>query len=287
MWSYWPSALGTLIVVFMLREVFRDLFHPSATGSLSDIVAKNVFNLFRHMPHLLGDAGPLSMVIVILIWTLGICLGFGLIFWALPPENFKIESGKPPAGFWAMLYFSLEVFTTLGLGDYTPIPIWLRLLATFEALAGFGILTASVSSIILLHGALARMRSLARRISLIARTEQEMHFTFSGDNAEQILADFSADIVRTRVDLIQFPVVYYFYSDQDHASLSRVLPHVLRLANTALVDTNNERTRNSAALLRLALQDLAETFRARFVHSPNEDCEAVFQAYAQHHTPAA
>jgi hypothetical protein len=61
-----------------------------------------------------------------------------------------------------MVYFSLQVLTTLGLGDYAPIPIWLRLIATFEALIGFDLLTASISSIVLLHLALGRVRTLSR-----------------------------------------------------------------------------------------------------------------------------
>jgi Ion channel len=198
------------------------------------------------------------------------------------PECFKIQAGRLPTGFLSMIYFSLEILTTLGLGDYAPVPIWLRLIVTFEALVGFGVLTASVSSIILVHSALARLHTLARRISILVRAEQETGFSFD-KNGEQLLSEFSAGVVRTRVDLIQFPVVYYFYSDQDHASLARVLPHLLRLANAAMAERNHEHTRRSAALLRLSLRDLAEALRGRLVSSASEDCEAVFQAYARHH----
>jgi hypothetical protein len=202
MWSYWPAVLGFLIVAFTLREVYQDLFHPSSTGSLSDFVASTTFNMFRHVPRFLSEAGPLAIVLVIFIWAASVCVGFALIYWAMPPGSFKIQAGQPPTAFWQMVYFSLEVLTTLGLGDYAPVPIWLRLLVTFEALVGFGVLTASVSSIILVHSALARLRTLARRISTVRRVEDEMKFSFDAHDAQQILAEFSASVIRTRVDPI-------------------------------------------------------------------------------------
>ena len=119
-----------------------------------------------------------------------------MIYWSLLPGNFRIEGGRPPAGFWPMMYFSLEVMTTLGLGDYAPEPTWLRLVVTIEALIGFGVLTASVSSIVLLHPALGRMRTLARQISMLARVEKEF-----GIPSERTLEMLAFAIARTRVDL--------------------------------------------------------------------------------------
>ncbi len=283
MWSYWPAALGSLIVLLTLREVFRDLFNPSATGSLSDFVARNVFNLFRHIPRLLSSAGPLSIVLVIFIWAMSVCVGFALIYWAMPTGHFKVQVGQPPVGFWPMVYFSLNIVTTLGLGDYGPVPVWLHLLVTFEALLGFGILTASISSIVLVQAAVGRTRNLARRISLLNRAEQEMGSSINGENAERALTDFSAGLVQARVDLVLYPIVYYFYTDKTQASLPAALPYALRVANAGMSEQNSERTRLSAQLLRLALGDLAAILRGRFVDSPTEDCEAVFQSYARHH----
>jgi hypothetical protein len=204
-------------------------------------------------------------VLVILIWALSVCVGFALVYWALPPAYFQIGSGQPPAGFLSMLYFSLEVLTTLGLGDYAPIPIWLRLIATFEALIGFGLLTASISSIVLLHLALGRVRTLSRRISHLMRAEYEFHCTFEGDGTEQLLLSLAWDLGRARVDFVQFPLVYYFYSDRHHAALPKVLPYVLKLAGSGLSEATTVQVRRAAAVLHLPLQDLADTLRERFV----------------------
>lgn len=284
--NYWLIILGAAIVVLTLREVYRDLFHPTATGSLSDFIAKSTFSLFRHIPKLLSDAGPIAIVLVIFIWVMAVCLGFALIYDGVPAQFFAVHGGSR-AGFWAMLYFSLEVVTTLGLGDFAALPIWLRLLATFEALVGFAVLTASISSIVLLHQSLARMRTLARKLANAARAAEEFHVSLTSD-ADETLSEFSAEVVRTRVDLIHFPIVYYFYAENHHSSLSRTLPNALFFSRAAL-SAPDSGTRRAAALLTVALRDLAEVLNDRFLPKRLKDVdpERVFEAYRQHHSPAA
>jgi hypothetical protein len=282
---HWSILLGCVVIVLTMREVFRDLFHPTATGSLSDFVASGIFNGFRHFPRFLTDAAPLAVVLVIFTWSLLVCVGFALIYWGLSPSDFKIESGEPRAGFLSMLYFSLEVVTTLGLGDYTPVPLWLRLVVTFEALVGFGVLTASVSSIVLLHMALARVRMVSRRISQFMRADSDLGFSFETGGTEELLLSLASDLGQTRVDLVQFPLVYYFYSDQHHASLPKVLPYALGLAEHGLLPDKPMTMQRAAAVLRLALRDLADTLRERFLDSDSHECAAVFDAYARHHSP--
>jgi hypothetical protein len=284
--SHWPAILGILVVAFTLREVYRDLFHPTATGSMSDFVASGIFKAFRHVPLFLSDAAPLAIVLVIFIWATLVCLGFALIYWTLPARDFKIDPGKPPTGFLSMVYFSFEVLTTLGLGDYTPIPLWLRLLVTFEALIGFGVLTASISSILLLHLALSRVRTFSRRVWQMIRAEEQFGFSFEKDGSEDLLLALSLDLAQTRVDLVQYPLVYYFYSTHHQAALPRVLPYALQLADAGLSPERSMDVRRAAALLRLSLQDMAAMLRERFVKVDTDECAAVFEAYLRHHLPA-
>src|SRR5579884_3185389 len=183
---HWAIVAGAVIVLFALREAFQDLFHPSQSGSLSDFVARRTFNVLRRWPGILPNAGPLAVVFVILSWVALICFGFALMYWALLDHNFRVEGGEF-GGFWTMVYFSLEMVTSLGMGDYTPLATPLRFLAGVEALIGFAILTASVSWIVMIYPALGRMRRLARRASIISRVERETGLSFAGDGAEMAL----------------------------------------------------------------------------------------------------
>jgi hypothetical protein len=93
---WWAIVVGAAVVLFTLRQVFQDLFHPAETGSVSEFVARLMFRLFRRSRLLLKDAGPLSLVFVICIWATLICFGFALIYWGLPSESFGYRDGSPP-----------------------------------------------------------------------------------------------------------------------------------------------------------------------------------------------
>jgi hypothetical protein len=229
------------------------------------------------------DAGPLSVVMVIFIWAFLTCLGFALIYLGFPDEAFEFQGKGPQKGFWTMIYFSFEMMTTLGLGDFTPSTTALRIVATLEALTGFGVLTASVSSIVLVHPAVARLRTIARSASLLKRVSQRE--TLSGaPEKEEVLFHFACAVAQTRVDLIHFPIVYYFYSDDELASLPQGL-----LELTAMVERSSGApepgVRRMAATLDVALHDLAGVLAEDFLYCDPKDCREVYRAFARHHCP--
>jgi hypothetical protein len=287
----WTAGPGILIIAFTLREIFQDLFLPGGSGSLSDFVARNVYRLFRRRRSLLPAAGPLAVVLVILCWVLLIGVGFALIYWDSFPNEVHVASGKSVAeerGLWPALYLSFEVLTTLGLGDVAPKPTWLRMLVSLEALIGFSILTASVSSIVLLYPALARMRTLARRTWTLAEAERRTEVAVVSGNAEILLGALALEVIETRVDLIHFPLLYYFHSDNRAASLREAIPHLVRFAEQGSRRNDADRVRLAAAALRVALDDLADLLGRRFVDADPGDPEAVFRAFAEDHAnPAA
>jgi hypothetical protein len=179
-------------------------------------------------------AGPLSLVVVIFCWAFLLSLGFAFIYWGSFPDAFQLGTGRDPKqehAFRSVLYFSLEVLTTLGLGDVAPKPEWLRLTVAMHALLGISLITASISWVVLLYPALGRMRSLARHVSILARAEQVTGFDAidSGD-PEYLLSDLAMELVRTRVDLVHFPIIYYFYSDRETVSLASTIPNLVHFA---------------------------------------------------------
>jgi hypothetical protein len=283
----WAAVPGAFIAAFALREIFRDLFHPSQSGSLSDYVARFIFRLFRTRRSLLPLAGPLSLVIVIFCWAFLLSLGFALIYWGSFPDAFQLSTGRDPKqehAFQSVLYFSLEVLTTLGLGDVAPRPEWLRFTVTMHALFGISLITASVSWIVLLYPALARMRALARHATMLARAEQVtgVDAIDSGD-PEYLLSDLALEVIRTRVDLVHFPIIYYFYSDRETVSLASSIPNLVHLAEDGCRKERPAQVRLAAMMLREALDDLARLLGERFVSADPNDPDAVFRAYAKEH----
>ena len=288
---FWTAGPGVLIVAFTLREIFQDLFRPGGAGTLSDFIARSVYRIFRRRPAQLPVAGPLALVLIIFCWVLLIGVGFALIYWDSFPDQVQAASEKSPHaehGFWPALYFSFEALTTLGLGDLAPTATWLRLVLTLEALIGFSIVTASVSSIVLLYPALARMRTLARRTWTLAEAERRTEVLVVSGDAEMLLGALALEVIQTRVDLIHFPLLYYFHSDNRAASLRGAIPHLVRFAEQGSRRDDAGRVRLAAAALRVALDDLADVFGRRFLDADPSDAAAVFRAYAEDHPePAA
>lgn len=274
-------------MAFAFWEIFQDLFHPSLRGSFSDWVGRSTFRVFRrHNPSLLSMAGPLTLVVVIFSWALLQAFGFALIYWVAFPRDFQLNPGSQSAtahGFWMVLYYSLEVLTTLGLGDIMPKTNWLRLLATFQALIGFALLTASLSYIVLIYPALGRLRSLALRTEILVQAAQKTGIDAVSGSAERLLGDLAASVIQARVDFIHFPLIYYFHSDRRRSSLAHSLPDLLRFAENGSNPDAPDRVRLAAASLQAALEDLARVLSRRFLHASSDEPGPVFDAYMANH----
>jgi hypothetical protein len=273
------------MVCFALREVFRDLFHPTWSGSLSDYVGRTLFALFRRSRSFASLAGPLSLVVVISCWASLLAIGFALIFWTAYPGGFRLLNGQHPSvnGFWLMLHMSLGAMTTAGTSDVVPDSDWIRVVAGIEALIGFALVTASISWIVLIYPALARMRTLARRTSILKRASDNTSVAVVSGDVEVLIAQFALDVIRTRVDFVHFPIIYYFHADRRRSSLAAVLPVLVEFAESASLPGVPDRVRLAAATLHAALEDLASLLAERFVTAESNDFRAVFRAYAEHH----
>ena len=92
--------------------------------------------------------------------------------------------------------------------------------------------------------------------------------------------NFAFDLARTRVDLVHFPIVYYFHAPERDASLAFALGRLARLNEKALASENVDGSRR---ILRHALDDLTELLDRKFLHTNARNTAAVISAYAHHH----
>ncbi|HEX3877636.1 MAG TPA: hypothetical protein VHW24_11660, partial [Bryobacteraceae bacterium] len=67
--------------------------------------------------------------------------------------------------------------------------------------------------------------------------------------------------------------------------LPKALQIAVGLAREGLSSSEPE-THRAGALLLVALRDLAEVLRKRFLPVESDDCEVVFESFAKHHGPA-
>ncbi|HEX4810142.1 MAG TPA: hypothetical protein VH325_14480 [Bryobacteraceae bacterium] len=283
----WANLIGVTLVAWTLREIFIDLFQPSGAGDLSSLVGRQLFRVARRFPLMMPVAGPLSIVVVISSWPMLLAVGFALIYWPYFPQAFVGSAVNPQSTlgkFWSVLYFSLASLTTLAASGITPRGSWISVVSALESLIGTSLITASVTWIVLIYPALGRMRALARRASILLKAQEQTKIDVVSDDVEHLLGDLANGVIRTRVDFIHFPLIYYFHAGTDKASLAKSLIQLQRFADSAVADERPERVRLSAAVLKIALAEIAELLAKKFVRKADPRNPAtVFHAMAKEH----
>jgi hypothetical protein len=277
---------GIVLIGAVIWEVFKDLFHPAHSGALSDWLGRRLFTLLRRHPPALPLAGPLTVVLVIGAWVVLLGGGFALVFYGGFPEHFRNSSGETPPmspRFLSAVYFSFATLVTLGYGDLVPESPGMRLIAVSEGLLGFGLLTASVSSIVLLCPALARMRLLASTVAHLAAAERATGVAVAGCASEAVLSRLARDVSHARIDLVHFPVIYYFATVDRNRSVAQWIPEMARLAREGAAPSATPDVRLAAGVLERALDDLAALLAERFVRVGSRDRAAIFAAFARDH----
>lgn len=283
---WWKAILGAGIVLFTVVEMFQDLFHPTRSGALSEWIGKHLFRVFRRWPSLLGTAGPLAVVVVIFTWAILLAAGFAFIYWAAFPANFQLKTANRPSewnGFWWSFYYSLEMMTTLGLGDIQPNPNWLRILSACHTLIGFSLVTASITWIVLLYPALTRTRTLARKAATFAETEQQTGVPVVSTGMHNALAALAEEVIRTRVDLVHFPILFYFYGEDKKASLPHAFFPLMHFAAAGMEPGRDDLVRLASTALHVALGDIAQHIGER-MDVPDRSPEEVFRRFAELHS---
>ncbi len=285
------SLLGAGLIFFALRDIFDTLFHPSGKGVLSRALPRplwrGVRRLATHVPLIRELCGPVALLVVIVSWTTLLTLGYAFVFWPHLPEGFLLATGLTSSshgGFVDALYLSLVTLTTLGFGDIVPSSGWLRVLVPFEALVGFGLLTASLSWVISLYPAFSRHRSLAHEISLVREAETKTGIGMTQMDAlagELMLSNLTSQLVAVQTDLIHFPISYYFRSSNERLELSATIPYLLHLAEEGDSEDCAPGVRMRASMLGGAIEDFSATVGSRFLDLPSASTEKILTAYAR------
>jgi hypothetical protein len=284
---YFSVVAGIILIVLVLWEVFHDLFHPSGRGALTACVARAYFRVLRHRRAWLSAAGPLTLVTVILIWVAVLVVGFALIYLPGMPDGFRTSTGAIPPHTHPMflsLYFSAEVLTTLGFGDLPPHTEVFRMVATGEALVGFALVTASVSVIVLIYPALTRTHNLALGVCHLVQAEQRADVRLSETGSDTLLAGLAGEVTKARIDLVHFPITYFFVPSSDDASLAKWTGSLERFADEACRSDRPSHVRIAGNALRVALDGLAALLAQQYLAMPTDaPADEAFEAFARYH----
>jgi Ion channel len=284
------SALGVGLIALAGRDVFDALFHPEGKGTLGRLIMRTVWAAFRRLararPGAFALAGPTALLVVIASWAALLIIGWSLIFWPHIYHDFHSAVAVHPGEFVEALHISLVTITTLGFADVIPHVGWLRVVAPLEALLGFGLLSASISWLLLIYPALSRRRSLAYEISLLVEAERQTGVVLEQlepTSAERIYAELTSRLVAVERDLVSFPISYYFAELDERFALAALALRLHELAERGARSDMPESTRLRAWMLLEALRDFSTTTAERFHRRPGRSTTETLAAYAHDH----
>jgi len=274
---------GILLIVTVLFDAFQTIILPRrATGRfrltrLFYISTWKPWTLFArglHHPRkretLLGYYGPISLILLLVVWAATMVLGFALIYYAIgSPFNDPAQ----PANFHTDLYVSGTTLFTLGLGDVTPHSPLTRFLLILECGTGFGFLAVVMGYFPVLYAAFSRREVNIALLDARAGSPPsaaELMRRHSYDGAAQALSVLLVEWERWSAELLEshisYPLLCYFRSQHNNQSWLSALTAILDTSSLLIAGVQGQEARQAQltfAMARHALVDLSQIFNRR------------------------
>jgi len=275
------GLVGIVVIVGILWDAFEVIILPRRVTRRFRLARFFFRSTWRPLsklictitPHtrtetLLSFYGPISVLLLLIIWAGGLIFGFGLLHYA---AGSTLHFHEEMPGLATDLYFSGTNFFTLGLGDVYPRTLLARVLTVLEAGMGFGFLALIISYLPALNQEFSRREATISTLderagSPAAASEMIRRNVVEGvtDELQRLLADWeqwSAELLESH---LSYPLLAYFRSHHDNQSWLGALTTILD--TSALVCSIREGTlqrqaRMTFAIARHAVVDLSIVFR--------------------------
>ncbi len=278
----WTAAVAALLIFVILWDAFQTIilsrrvsrrFRPTRAfyrflWTPWRAAAKRVPQGNRR-ENVLTVFGPLSLILLIALWALGLIVSFALLHWGL---GSRLTDPDGHTGFGVDLYTSGTTFFTLGLGDVRPRTPLARGVTVFESGMGFAFLALVIGYVPLISQAFSRREVSISMLDASAGSPPtaaqllRRHFRDEDADLRGLFRDWerwSAELLESHVS---FPVLAYFRSQHDDQSWVAALTAILDVC--ALVVARIEErpmptARLTFAMARHAVVDLCAVFRLK------------------------
>lgn len=237
--------------------------------------------------------GPLSLILLLVLWAAVMVVGFGLIFFSIGSPFKDIAQ---LSGFRTDLYVSGTTIFTLGLGDVTPESAAARVLTILEAGTGLGFLAMVMGYFPVLYSAFSRREvsiSLLDARAGSPPTAAELLRRHSHEGADQSLSVLLIEWERWSAELLEshisYPLLCYFRSQHTNQSWLSALTAILDTSSLLISGIRGHEARQAQltfAMARHALVDLVQIFSQPPIHDapdrlPPDRYQALFDLLCQ------
>lgn len=213
----------------------------------------------------LGFFGPLSLIMLLVVWAVGLVAGFGLLHWSLGTQ---LNSTDGQSNFGSHVYFSGTTFFTLGYGDVTAVGTLGRALAILEAGVGFGFLALVIGYLPVIYQAFSRREASitlldARAGSPPSAAELLRRHSQNIADLDRLLYNWERWAAELMESHLSYPVLCYYRSQHNNQSWLTALTAVLDASALVMVGVDGASKRQGQltfAMARHAVVDLAQIF---------------------------
>lgn len=217
--------------------------------------------------------GPLSLILLLLLWAMLLILGFGLFYFAIGTPFTDVMGVQTRAGlsqFRTALYVSGTTLFTLGLGDVVPHSMAARTLIICESGVGLGFVALVIGYLPVLYQAFSRREVNIALLDARAGsppTAAELLRRHSFEGSEEALIDLLAEWERWSAEILEshisYPILCYYRSQHDSQSWLSALVSILdtcALLISVLEGPASRQAQLTFVMARHALIDLGNVF---------------------------
>src|SRR5215469_9671422 len=273
---------GAAIVVTCVWDAFEVIILPRRVTRrfrVSRFFYKNFWHIWRALARLIpskkhresafGIFGPISLLILVAVWAVGLIFGFALLQYG---SGSALNVAVPALGtsFWNDTYLSGTTFFTLGLGDVVPHSSLARALIVTEAGLGFGFLAGVIGYLPFIYGSFSSREVSITLLDSRAGTPpsagellRRHSYSYGPEALRELLKEWELWSAQVMESHLSYPVLAYFRSQHDNQSWIASLTAILDTCALIMVGVEGACERQAEltfAISRHAVVDLSQVF---------------------------
>lgn len=300
-------AAGVGLFLIVLWDAFESIILPRRVTRrfrLTRVFYKFTWTNWRFLTQLIPSRkkreallsfyGPLSLLVLVGVWAVGLVLGFGMMQYGAG-SAVNTNGGQP--GFATDVYLSGTTFFTLGLGDVVPQTGLARVLVVTEAGFGFGFLAAVIGYLPFIYGSFSKREVNISLLDARAGTPptagellRRHAYPGGGEALRLLFKDWELWAAELMESHLSYPVLAFFRSQHDNQSWIAALAAILdscALVKVAVADPCRRQAELTFAIARHAAVDLSQVFKTQpraLPHDrlPAEDLNRIRDMLVQH-----
>jgi len=270
------ALVGLLLIATVLWDAFETIILPrrvSRQFRLTRLFYRYTWMAWSYAPRrgrrrretYLSLYGPLSLLVLLGVWAVGLILGFGILQWGCGSH---VVTAIGTRGISTDIYMSGTTFFTLGLGDVIPQTTLARTITVIEAGVGFGFLGLVITYLPILYQAFsrrevpislldARAGSPPRAVELLRRLGEYDDLA----SLRPLLLEWERWCGELLESMLSYPSLAYFRSQHDNQSWLAALTTMLDVSALILVGVEGAPTgpaRLVFAMARHAIVDICQ-----------------------------